>query len=633
MTTAAAPTGVPGVVVSLAGHSLTAQTDAKGDWSITDGSGVLRRSQESAQTVSGHLVVERGRLRVSLQGRDLVGRGASFGPAEVSLQPGSVARAMESVPTSLVYSFKGKVFLRDTLTDLIQSGIVRVFDTTVNASITHGYFEDIRDGQTYRFVKIGSQTWMAQNLNFKGSGGDSGWAYNNHSDSAKKYGRLYSWASAMGLHDSCNTKNCAALPVLKHQGICPDRWKVPSIAEWESLFKEVGGISVAGKALKSNAGWLYSGNGVDAYGFRVFPAGVRYSDDSKVSLGVLASFLVAEDVSEDNQFTQWPKFFEHSDYSYGGVARTASEKSDGRSLRCVKNDLYGRQDTTLASLAVSKPLLMARFVKSVLAYHVVADSTVDSVTITADASDPINSKVWINGVNGNSNVVVLNEPGKSTLIRVVVHSTDGDSLEYTLNVYRKPVVVLDSMTYANRTYRTVKIGSQTWMAENLNHKGSGVDSGWVFRDNPDREKAFGRLYSWASVMALHDSCNTRVCASQVQPKHRGICPAGWHVPTDAEWDTLMAVVGDSATVGSRLKSRAGWYNGGNGTDYFGFTALPGGTCVEGICNFADNYGYWWSASEKDATSGWFRAMYDTGSKVVRDKTEKVAGFSVRCLAD
>lgn len=145
-----------------------------------------------------------------------------------------------------------------------------------NSSIGYGSVTDSRDNQAYRTVQIGSQTWMAENLNFNPSPPDTGWCFGDQVDSCSKYGRLYTWATAMNLPDSCRHSNCASQIQTVHRGVCPIGWHVPGEPEWAVLAGYTGGESKPGRSLKSTVGWGVSGNGVDSFGFRAIAAGVRY---------------------------------------------------------------------------------------------------------------------------------------------------------------------------------------------------------------------------------------------------------------------------------------------------------------------------------------------------------------------
>ena len=182
-------------------------------------------------------------------------------------------------------------------------------------------------------------------------------------------------------------------------------------------------------------------------------------------------------------------------------------------------------------------------------------------------------------------------------------------------------------------YRTVVIGTQTWMAENLDYvvKGSKCYGNKVA--NCDK---YGSLYNWATAMGLPSSCTSNTCSSQIQSPHRGICPSGWHIPSHAEWTTLTDYVGGSSTAGKHLKSKTGWnsYSGIENLDTYGFSALPGGNGYsDGSFNDVGNNGNWWSATEDDAPGAYNRFMYYDYDNVDYNNKFKSYLFSVRCLQD
>ena len=217
-----------------------------------------------------------------------------------------------------------------------------------------------------------------------------------------------------------------------------------------------------------------------------------------------------------------------------------------------------------------------------------------------------------------------------------------------------------SVTYEGQTYKTVKIGAQTWMAENLNYNVSGSKcfgeggTAYIYDEETDDdiEKTlsgaevqanclkYGRLYDWSTAMGLPSSCNWSGCSSQIQSNHRGICPIGWHIPSNADWDELFIYVdaendGDgSYTAGMYLKATTGWSNNGNGTDKYGFSALPGGYGdSDGSFGDVGYRGFWWSASEDHSSSAFYWIMHNYDSYVDRSYGSKSVLFSVRCLQD
>jgi len=160
-------------------------------------------------------------------------------------------------------------------------------------------------------------------------------------------------------------------------------------------------------------------------------------------------------------------------------------------------------------------------------------------------------------------------------------------------------------------FKTVKIGNQVWMAENLNID---IQGSKCYEDNPENCKKYGRLYYYGIAVQA--------------------CPKGWHLPSDKEWQMLIDFVGGEKTAGTKLKATSGWndYEGksGNGTDEYGFSALPGGG---GSFNYVGEGGFWWSSTEYDASYAYYRGMYYDNAYVNRSDTDKSIFFSVRCVQD
>jgi len=164
-----------------------------------------------------------------------------------------------------------------------------------------------------------------------------------------------------------------------------------------------------------------------------------------------------------------------------------------------------------------------------------------------------------------------------------------------------------------RTYRIVVIGRQRWMGENLNYQ---TDNSWCANNDNSKCSEYGRLYDWKTA--------------------RTVCPAGWHLPSRQEWDTMLEAVGGDNVAGKKLKSTHGWDGNGNGTDDYGFSAQPGGERVAAGNTFnAGKVGFWWTDTEHRTQQGWvnLKKMYYGNNKVEADNNGKFNGFSVRCIAD
>jgi len=163
-----------------------------------------------------------------------------------------------------------------------------------------------------------------------------------------------------------------------------------------------------------------------------------------------------------------------------------------------------------------------------------------------------------------------------------------------------------------QTYNTVAIGSKMWMSENLNYPTS--SGSWCYSGSADNCAKYGRLYDWATA--------------------KTVCPSGWHLPDTAEWRRLVETAGGSSTAGKKLKSTSGWNNNGNGTDDFGFSALPGGRRnAGGSFNDAGYNGNWWAATEDGSGYAYYRYVYYYDDYVHEINNDKGNGYSVRCLQD
>jgi len=188
--------------------------------------------------------------------------------------------------------------------------------------------------------------------------------------------------------------------------------------------------------------------------------------------------------------------------------------------------------------------------------------------------------------------------------------------------------------YEGQTYKTVEIGTQTWMAENLNYNVIGSKCGDGSSLN-EICNTYGRLYNWATAMALPSKCNNELSTSDadcaIKTPHQGICPSDWHIPSYDEWNVLMSAVGGVGTAGKYLKAVNGWIGNGNGEDKFGFSALPGGYGSNGYFGHDGYYGYWWSAIESSSNRAYSTRMDYNYGAVSYGSYDRSDWYSVRCL--
>jgi len=162
-------------------------------------------------------------------------------------------------------------------------------------------------------------------------------------------------------------------------------------------------------------------------------------------------------------------------------------------------------------------------------------------------------------------------------------------------------------------YATVKIGGKTWTAENLNYR---TDNSWCYMNADSNCVKYGRLYAWAAAKTA--------------------CPKGWRLPDASEWRKLVAAVGGQSVAGGKLKSASGWNGDGDGTDSYGFSALPGGNRYpEGKFGGAGEIGWWWTATERGSGGAYYQSMrFDSdGADDRYGNDNKSYGDSVRCVKD
>ncbi len=194
----------------------------------------------------------------------------------------------------------------------------------------------------------------------------------------------------------------------------------------------------------------------------------------------------------------------------------------------------------------------------------------------------------------------------------------------------------------NNTYKTVKIGTQQWMAENLKvtkyNDGSALPNitdnslwqnntsgAWAYYNNDAANYAkYGKLYNWYAV-------------SPTTNGNKNVCPTGWHVPTDAEWTVLTDYLGGVTLAGGKMKEvgTTSWNSPNtDATNTSLFTGLPGGVRIfDGGYIAIGNNGYWWSSTEYDTYNAWVRFLDYSNGDAGRDYNNKSSGYSVRCLKD
>jgi len=212
-----------------------------------------------------------------------------------------------------------------------------------------------------------------------------------------------------------------------------------------------------------------------------------------------------------------------------------------------------------------------------------------------------------------------------------------------------PCLGTPTVEYEGQVYNTIQIFSQCWLKENLNvgtmimgnqnQLNNGIIEKYCYNNDTSKCNIYGGLYQWREMMQY-----------TTQQGARGICPPGWHIPTDEEWKVLEGAVDSQYGIGDpewdhyyeyrgydagmNLKTTSGWNENGNGADLFGFSGVPGG--YHGHLGYFYNVGdigKWWTSTESDDGNAWYRGLYYDKPEVSRYTSHKGWGLSVRCVRD
>ena len=409
-------------------------------------------------------------------------------------------------------------------------------ETFLNPEIEYDTIIDSRDGKVYKTVKIGEQTWMAENLNYDPGQGGSGdakyewsWCYDNEPKNCDVAGRLYTWAAAIDsikmANDADDPRNCGmgkgsfgCTFWTAVQGICPDGWHLPSTREWNNLNASIG---VTGEELKSQTGWYNDGDGTNVTGFSAIPAG-WYRNGVFGNAGIITYFWGSYGSYDDE--AEYMRLFSHSSREVYYL-----EKDHGFSVRCLKDEV-----------------------------------------LPASSSSSLKSSSSV-----NSSSSVSSSSKKKQYIEPLLEAA-GDQFN--------PAIEYGTMTDPrdNKTYRTVEAAGTTWMAENLNYAGNEIGESVCFNEDDRFCELYGRFYSRDAAMNSEKCTFMSGCNLGSDPI-QGICPDGWHIPTKKEAQDLVNLA--SGTSRS-LRSAKGWdADISPGTDKYGLSFLGAGS-------YNDNEGFY-----------------------------------------
>ena len=522
------------------------------------------------------------------------------------------------------------------------------------------------DGNTYNTVQIGTQCWTKENLRvtkyrdgsiipLDDSGGTNG------DGTGQTWSSRTSGARTVNGHNTANLATYGYMynwyAVADTKGLCPSGWHVPSDGEWTSLTNYLGGESLAGGKMKSigTTYWLSPNTGAtNESGFSVLPGGSRNSDGSFSNIRDGAIFCATI-----YGFAYNRKLNFNSSYVFrDGI----SSRQDGFSIRCIKDTIS----------IVSIPILTTTAISAIK-----SNSAASGGNITSDGGANITARgvVWSTSANPTIALTTKTTDGTGTDSFTSSLTNLTTKTTYYLRAYATnsagtgygneiTFTTLDSSIMMGipcpgtptvkdidgNTYNTVQIGTQCWTKENLRvtkyrdgsiipldesggTNGDGPGQTWgkgtgartVYGHSASNLAIYGYLYNWYSVVDI-----------------KGLCPSGWHVPSDEEWTNLTNYLGGESVAGGKMKSigTTYWNNPNTGANNeSGFTTLPSGyRYIDGSFNNIRIDAFLWSVTEFNNIYSWGRNLYNNNSKVIRNNFNNVnenksVGASVRCLKD
>jgi len=473
------------------------------------------------------------------------------------------------------------------------------------------------ENEIYNTIAIGDQCWFKENLkylpevhdnNIFVSLGNSGlsaygvYGYEgNDLDEAKLTIKRYEYYP-VHYKEYLNSYSNFGVFYNQHavteETICPVGWHIPGDNEWIKLSNFLGGASLAGEKLKASSTDSIPWNGTNSSGFTALPVGFRTLD------GYFSDFQnIAHFWSSSNNIAYTLENWNNNINRIDDASPVL-----GYSVRCLKNQAYTVTYTAGAGGSLTGSTTQT------IAY------SEDGTAVTAVPDSGYEFVKWSDGLTTNPRT-------DSSII---------DNIEISA-IFAVPcsseIVCPQSCSYEGEIYNTVTINDQCWFKDNLNI-GIQIDRTNDQTDNTTIEKycydnnsancnIYGGLYQWNELMNYSTSTT------------QGICPTGWHVPTDDDWSTLTIYLGTNA--GSKLAGSYELWNDGalrQSADFgtSGFNALPAGLRgVLGDFGALGDLASFWSSSEDSPGLYWDRYLTSGTSEVIRNNDGQADGYSVRCL--
>jgi uncharacterized protein (TIGR02145 family) len=514
--------------------------------------------------------------------------------------------------------------------------------TTLFAEIEYGSFTDSRDGNQYETVTIGQQVWMAENLAYLpsvcppssesySSPYNYVYGYNSANVAEAKatsnyqtYGALYNWPAALTA--------------------CPPGWHLPSDAEWTTLTTYLGGENVTGGKMKETGTthWESPNTGAtNASGFAALPSGCLTTSFYDIGYGGYFWSYSAYDTR-----SAWYRSIINNNTT---VARDRDNMSVGYSVRCVQGHTLPIVNTGGANnISVTTANYSGNVISdggsAVTARGVCWSTTEYPTTSNSLTADGTGLGTYTSNITGLS---------PNTTYYVKAYATNSVGTAYGVQKSFRTYNSTYTDSRDGHVYKTITIGTQVWMAENLAYLpevsprslGSSSEPYYYVYGYESKNvsaaktttnyNTYGVLYNWSAAMNGASSSNTNPSGVQ------GICPEGWHLPSDAEWTILTDYLGGEDIAGSKMKEvgTTRWESPNTGaTNESGFTALPGGfRTSNGEVNGIGTHSSWWSSTEDDRENNeglaCYQSLYNNYNNLSKSHAPKEHGFSVRCVRD
>lgn len=486
-------------------------------------------------------------------------------------------------------------------------------------------------GQNYNTIEIGTQCWLKENLNVGNVVNSSTtqtdnnivekYCYNNNSINCDIYGGLYQWNEVM---------NYTTLQNQSVRGICPTGWHMPSSSDWNQLGDYVGGQSVAGGPLKKEGyvRWDYPNVGAtNSSNFTGFGGG-RFSAtfDGLKSIGwfwtsdrnitdTIYSYI--RQLSKDDFALTYITDFNWRALSVRCVLGNGIDRAD-----VTTNDVVNITDTT----AICHGYVNADGGSSVTSRGMCWNTSINPTTINNHTTDG-------NGLGAfTSNLTGLTQNVTYYVRAYAINAAGidyGDNIEFTTPPH-DPCGGLTSIILDGKTYNLVQIGNQCWFKENLdrgtminvsaNQTNNGVTEKYCYDNNPTNCNTYGGLYQWDEMMNYSTTQGSQ-----------GLCPIGWHIPTNSDWTMLMNYLGGSTVAGGKMKEMGtGHWNYPNtgATNESEFTGLPGGYSIYPSYYYNINMsGVFYSSTPIYVMD----LEYNSEGAFIGNSPNGTSGYSIRCV--